>query len=265
MTTTRGSGSWRAAFWGPGCDRQTIVAAYWIISSGKIQCHQDAVPAFRALGRVMRAHGYQVRRDVTGCYNCRPITGGTAPSAHSQGIALDVNWDTNPYRTDRVITDMPRDMVESALALTTTDGIPLFRWGGDWDNRPETPNSNYDAMHWEVIATPEEIRRKVLVPDFDEDKQSLWPLLAVGDRGPAVKKLQQYIMDAGSAWMITTDGLFGPLTAQAVGAYQVARKMPGDGVVGMGTWTALLTQMPPLGEGDPSPHKQQGTMMTPLS
>lgn len=255
MTTLRGSGSWRAANWGPGCDKSVIVATYWHIASGKIQCHHDAVSAFRALGRVMQAHQYNVRRDVTGAYNCRAITGGTIPSAHAQGIALDVNWDTNPYRLDKVVTDMPRAMVDDILALKTTEGILLFRWGGDWDNRPETKNSNYDAMHWEVMATPDEMRFRIVVPDFDESKQNLWPLLAVGERGPAVKRLQSLLNDAGVYGSLDADGKFGPQTAQVVGMYQQSRKLPVDGIVGLGTWTALFSGMPQLTESDPIPTK----------
>lgn len=258
MTTTRGSGSWRAAHWGPGCNPSVIVPAYWNISTGKIQCHQDAVSAFRALGRVMQAHQYNVRREVTGCYNCRSITGGTTPSAHAQGIALDVNWDVNPYRLDRMVTDMSLAMVEDALALKTVDGIRLFRWGGDWDGRPETMHSNYDSMHWEVVATPTELRYKIEVPDFDETKRNLWPLLAVGERGPAVKKLQEMVNNTGAYSRVDTDGKFGPLTAMAVSMYQMSRKLPGDGVVGFGTWTALLTNQPQLQDGDPAPHKMFG-------
>jgi hypothetical protein len=259
MTTTRGSGSWRAANWGPGCDKSVITAAYWIIDSGKIQCHQVAVPAFRALGRVMRQFGYHARREVTGCYNCRPITGGQAPSAHAQGIALDVNWDTNPYRLDKVVTDMPRSMVEAILELTTNEGIPLFRWGGDWDNRPDTPNSNYDAMHFEVIATPDELRHRVIVPEFDETDIKSWPLLAIGERGPAVQHLQQLLNAVDGISNTKDDGIFGLQTAQQVGTYQMTRQLPQDAVVGLGTWTALFTNQPAIGPNDVTTHKGMGS------
>lgn len=258
MALARGGSGWRSTNWGPGCEVAKIVAVPWIITSGKIQCHKDAVEAFRALGRVMRLNNYGIRRDVTGCYNCRAITGGTAPSAHAQGIALDVNWDTNPYVTPprKMTTDMPRDMVEACLGLATTDGVPLFRWGGDWDNRPETPHSNYDAMHWEIIATPEELRRKVLTLDFDPANQRAWPLLAVGARGPAVVRLQTMLNEQGDTH-VDDDGLFGNLTMVAVSAYQASRKLPADAIVGLGTWTSLFTKAPALADTDISPHKGQ--------
>ena len=118
-TPLRGTSAWRAEAWGPGCDPSVIQAHYWMIGASKIQCHKNVIRYFRAVGRVMYAFGYQVRGDVTGGYNCRKITGGTSTSAHSQGIALDVNWDTNPYRTDKLVTDMPVAMTEAIEALQT--------------------------------------------------------------------------------------------------------------------------------------------------
>lgn len=250
----RGSSAWRKEEWGPGCDTSVIVATYWIAGSGKIQCHRDAVGYFRALGRVLRKHRYVVRRDVTGCYVCRAITGGTAPSAHAQGIAIDINWDTNPYRTDRLVTDMPRAMVEEAEAITTRAGIIAGRWGGDWDGRPETRQSNYDAMHFEMMISPEEARAGFWAHAFDESDNWTWPLLGIGERGNAVKQLQGHLASAMNA-TTTTDGIFGPATESLVKQFQTTRGLDVDGIVSLGTWTALFTNQPPLKPGDPRPTK----------
>lgn len=250
----RGSSAWRAAEWGPGCDPEVIVAAYWIAGSGKIQCHKDAVGYFRAVGRIMRAHHYVIRRDVTGCYNCRLITGGKVPSAHAQGIALDTNWDTNPYRTDKLVTDMPRAMVDEIEALTTRAGVVAGRWGGDWDGRPETSQGNYDAMHWELLLTPAEARVGFWVHEFDESDQWQWPLLAEGERGNGVKQLQRHLAVKLGVSLVT-DGIFGPGTGAAVQQYQTSRGLPPDRLVSLGTWTALFTNQPALAAGAPRPGK----------
>lgn len=247
---SRGSSAWRAEFWGAGCDPNAIVAASWIIAGGKIQCHRDAVGAFRALGRIFVRFGYAVRRDVTGCYNCRKITGGTAPSAHAQGIALDVNWDMNPYRYDRVVTDMPMAMIEAVEALRTDGGVKAFRWGGDWDGRPETPQSNYDAMHFEVLATPAEIETGFTIRGFLPENRSTWPLLDLGERGDAVEILQD-------ALGLERTASYDALTKTAVRRYQTARGLSPDGVVGYATWTSLLTNAPVLAIGAPKPGKGQ--------
>lgn len=76
---------------------------------------------------------YPVRQSVTAAYNCRRTTSGTSMSKHSWGVAVDVNWDKNPYGK-KLITDMPRWFID----LWKAEG---FGWGGDW-------NSVKDAMHY---------------------------------------------------------------------------------------------------------------------
>lgn len=245
----RGSHAWRMAEWGPSCRSSQLVTDYWIIGADRITCHKLVLPAFRALGRILRRHGYHVRSDVTGCYNCRKITGGTAMSAHAWGTAIDINWDTNPYRLDRLVTDMPLAMIRDIQALHTDDmSGPVFRWGGDWDGRPETPHSNYDAMHVELMVTPMELAAGFSVPAPLLGHLETYPLLARGEHGPAVEVVQR---------MIGTmpDGIFGPHTEQVVKDYQLARKLTADGVVGLATWTAVLTRMPALGGKESPPSK----------
>lgn len=248
-TASRGSSAWRSASWGPGCDARVIVSAPWLIGARNIQCHRDAASAFRALGRIMRQHRYVVRSDDTGGYNCRRITGGTSTSAHSQGIAIDVNWLTNPYRVDKLVTDMPPAMIAAVHGLQTIGGQRVFRWGGDWDNRPDTPHGNYDAMHFELIVTPDELAGGFPVDAFNEDDRDEWPLLVLGDDGPAVAQLQRHLQ-------LHVDGDFGPKTHEAVKLYQRTRGLVVDAVVGFGTWTALTTKQPPLKPGDPAPVKR---------
>lgn len=260
--TTRGSSAWRAETWGNGCDPSAIVAAFWQLGGAKIQCHKSAVGVFRALGRIMRRYHYIGRSGVTGCYNCRQITGGTSLSAHAYGIAIDVNWDTNPYRTDKVVSDMPRAMIEEIEALTTDKGVKALRWGGDWDGRPETPHSNYDAMHFEVMAEPAELRWGFSVPDFDPGNQWEWPMLAFNEKGPAVKRLQAAINQANlpNVPTLSIDGIFGQKVQLGVAEYQVSRGLPPDAVVGLGTWTAILHNQPALTSGGVSPHKNQAAL-----
>jgi hypothetical protein len=89
----------------------------------------------------------------TGAYNCRQITGGTNYSLHAYGIAVDLNWSTNPYgRT--LVTDMPIGMIEAIEGIRTAGGVQVWRWGGRYSN-------NKDAMHFEVVASPAELARGI--------------------------------------------------------------------------------------------------------
>lgn len=105
--------------------------------------------AFDALHAVFGAWGYVLRTPGCWGYLCRSITGGSGYSLHAYGIPLDVNAPANPYGP-RLVTDMPRAMVEAGLAIRTKGGHQVFGWGGNY-------RRNKDAMHWEVVASPAEL------------------------------------------------------------------------------------------------------------
>ncbi|MEO5680395.1 MAG: peptidoglycan-binding protein [Acidimicrobiales bacterium] len=65
------------------------------------------------------------------------------------------------------------------------------------------------------------------------------PDLTLGASGPAVAEAQALLTRAGHG--VTTDGRFGPSTNAAVVAFQRARNLAADGVVGPRTWNALGT------------------------
>lgn len=127
-----------------------------------------------ALASVLSHHGYEVRPGDTDSYNCREITGGAGKSLHSYGIALDVNWTTNPYidhtgkrpvtfsdgrsQGERAVdvkrrladTDMTPSMIEDVRGIRTKSGLRVFEWGGDWA-------SVKDCMHFEIDLSPDEL------------------------------------------------------------------------------------------------------------
>jgi peptidoglycan hydrolase-like protein with peptidoglycan-binding domain/predicted secreted Zn-dependent protease len=63
------------------------------------------------------------------------------------------------------------------------------------------------------------------------------PMLRFGSRSDAVKMLQHYLVQAGAD--IAVDGIFGPITHQAVVAFQKENGLAVDGIVGPNTWTIL--------------------------
>lgn len=152
--TIRGSSAWRADTWGKPCSLQPVAMAIYP-DGPRFHIRREARDACAQLGNVFMRHGYVVRR--IGGYNCRRITGGTAHSSHAWGLAVDVNDDTNPYRRDRLVTDMSVLMIHDVYAIRTVEGAQVWRWGGDWDGRPDTPHGVYDAMHFEIISTPGEL------------------------------------------------------------------------------------------------------------
>ena len=80
-----------------------------------------------------------------------------------------------------------------------------------------------------------------------------WPVLKQGANSgwPKVTvRSLQYLLAAHGA-KLTADGVFGPRTRQAVVAFQRARHLTANGVVGVATWRALLVTLK-LGSSGPA-------------
>ena len=137
--------------WAPACTPP--FARYTLHGGGVVTVDVLVVDAVKALNAVLIDWDYRTRRADTGAYNCRQITGGTNYSLHAYGIAVDLNWNTNPYgRT--LVTDMPFGMIEAIEGIRTASGVQVWRWGGRYSN-------NKDAMHFEVVASPAELARGI--------------------------------------------------------------------------------------------------------
>ena len=150
----------------------------------RIRVAPPTAEAWGALAAVMLHHGYRIRTTDTDSYNCRQITGGSGRSLHSYGIALDVNWTTNPYidhtgtrkvrfsdkptqeeraidvKEHRADTDMTPEMIEDILAIKTEAGVQIFDWGGNF-------TSVKDSMHFELDLSPADLAKGI---DFDTVK-----------------------------------------------------------------------------------------------
>ena len=137
--------------WAPACTPPFARMA--LHGSGVVTVDVLIVDALKALNRVLVDWDYRTRRADTGAYNCRTITGGRSYSLHAYRIAVDLNWNTNPYgRT--LVTDMAIGMIEAIEGIRTAGGVQVWRWGGRYSN-------NKDAMHFEVVASPAELARGI--------------------------------------------------------------------------------------------------------
>jgi lysozyme family protein len=131
-------------------------------------------PVFQALAAVLASHNYVIHASDTSSYCCRAITGGSGPSLHSYGIAVDVNASTNPYKKtpdSRAVrfsqqatqearardvrlgiadTDMTPEMIADVEAIVTHSGKRALQWGGRWETIK-------DPMHFEITVTPADL------------------------------------------------------------------------------------------------------------
>jgi peptidoglycan hydrolase-like protein with peptidoglycan-binding domain len=71
-----------------------------------------------------------------------------------------------------------------------------------------------------------------------EELAAGWPVLRVGSQGPEVAALQYLLRYHGRD--LPADGLFGPVTEQAVRDFQAEKGLAADGQVGAQTWTTLV-------------------------
>jgi len=75
-----------------------------------------------------------------------------------------------------------------------------------------------------------------------------WSVLVVtvklGSKGPAVRAVQDQanFRNGRGGVTLTVDGIFGPKTQQWVRAFQAAEGFKADGIVGLLTWQALVTE-----------------------
>jgi peptidoglycan hydrolase-like protein with peptidoglycan-binding domain len=70
---------------------------------------------------------------------------------------------------------------------------------------------------------------------------SPWPPVQQGDQEHPVRTLQCLLRAHG--YPLTVDGMFGPRTDAAVRAFQRAKQLAVDGIVGPETWPALIVQV----------------------
>lgn len=243
-----GTESWRVRYWGDPCRSDRFETIQW---TPDVRLHIDgrAREAFEALAKLLRRHEYRPLPEQTGSYNCRKVSGSRAWSSHAWGIAVDINWQRNPivYGRDRwPETDFPPEMIADIQALRTAGGARVWRWGGDWDGDPNTGEPNYDAMHFEIIATPDQLANGLApLPDpADRYQPSTLPALKRGARGPLVAVLQDRLDVGGPA-------IFGPATEAAVRAHQTYSGLVVDGIVGPATWASVLAVKPEPVEPDP--------------
>lgn len=226
LTTTQ----LRAA-WGPACrlHRPQTVELY---GGGRVHVDGRVVPAVQALDDILRAHRYTTRRRDTGAYNCRKITGGSGYSLHAYGIAVDINWTTNPYGK-RLVTDMPSAMVAEIKAIRTNNGKRVWGWGGDY-------RTNKDAMHYEIVCSPADLATGIAGTEPATTTGIPHDVLHRGDSGPKVTAVQWTLTFLGHPTKI--DGDYGPNTAAAVGGFQRAINAMGGDLKVDGIWGPRTAQ-----------------------
>ena len=200
----------------------------------KVRGLRPAVASLRLVLADVRIRNPDVHAALgtAGMHCARFVRGSTRSiSNHSWGTAIDLTLNgVLDARGDR--------MVQRGLAMVHD----IFNdhgwfWGAGFGTE--------DAMHFECGDGL--IRRWHAEGVFGQGIVAPPAILTVGDRGPEVKRLQQ-LLNARTGARLVVDGDFGPATKAAVVAFQAAKGLTVDGVVGKQTWAALRKRAPvPIG------------------
>lgn len=79
-----------------------------------IRCHELVAPSLRRILVSLSKTHPEVLRDYNGCYNNRAMRGGSTPSLHARGAAIDFCADTNGLKTPwPTKADMPLGVMEA--------------------------------------------------------------------------------------------------------------------------------------------------------
>lgn len=109
-----------------------------------------------------------------------------------------------------------------------------------WDGHLDLNICYISKELWKDAATP---GKRIRYPKNQESSGSIdtskYPVLKLGNRNLWVKLLQNCLTVRG--YSVASDGIFGPLTQQAVILFQIDRSLKTDGIVGQQTWKALVS------------------------
>lgn len=95
-----------------------------------IRCHRKCAESLRRVIAALSKSHPEILAQYAGCFNNRPMRGGTTPSLHARGAAIDFDPDTNGNHTSwPVVATMPLAVME-AFAREGWIAAGAF-WGRD--------------------------------------------------------------------------------------------------------------------------------------
>jgi D-alanyl-D-alanine carboxypeptidase len=129
-------------------------------------CHKLMASTFNDVFGHLQSAGLQEKiTSFGGCFSFRPQRTGTKLSAHSWGIAIDLNPETNAQGTEG-------NMDPRVIKIFRDTG---FEWGGDWQGKvcdPMPANSRFLAALLLGMTSHEGGRLGRRVPHFSRFSRS---------------------------------------------------------------------------------------------
>ena len=131
--------------------KEGLIVGFELTTSVRIGVHRSIVPRLETVRAKLRDVKYPIDAQSTVGFNPRPVRsdgGGEATfSTHAYGIAIDLNWNRNPYcplfpsvgKCTKCESALESDLPRELISAFESEG---FEWGGNW--------SVPDPMHFEL-------------------------------------------------------------------------------------------------------------------
>lgn len=219
------------AFFGPPAEQQVMLNTpyplrlAWDVGVvvNRFQCHRLVHDAFHAVfEETLREYGLPKIQELGldlfgGCFNHRPMRGGTQLSMHSWGIAIDLDPSNNQLNWNRSRARFAQEEYEPFWLIVESQG--LISLGRERD---------FDWMHFQAA------RLGAVASTSGSNIAAVPPtVLRIGSRGAEVAQMQ-------AALGVPADGIFGPITESAVRQFQDRSGLVADGLFGPRTRGALF-------------------------
>lgn len=201
----------------------------------------------RGTYRIDEAGTYSFRCTATTVRNCKGLTASQL-SYHAWGLAVDVNYSTNPLQMVYHSSDACNASTKHAMpnwVLKTAQHWGLF-WGG-WYSCPKAGQKAVvkDPHHFEFRGTPETAAAIIAKNTAAEATPAPVPeladlLLACGDRGASVGQIRDLLPESYRPVEAASQrNTFTATLAAAIGHWQKDQGLPVTGTFDPATATAL--------------------------
>ena len=215
--------------------------------SANVHVGQHSIEA-NAPGRALRsgtyaAHTARLNTGAIGVALCAMANASWADPFASRAFPRPEQVEAGVQLTARLCVDygieVKRETVLSHAEVPITLGVPQ---AGKWDF-DYSPDGD-EGLGRDPVAIGDVLRRRIRLAIIDQQRgmpcppPDIRPTIRRGASGPLVRDAQAALNRHGARLVV--DGGFGPRTFDAVVAFQRARELRPDGVIGNQTWAALL-------------------------